>query len=55
MDDLVPLGKTIERIEAHAALSWWFTNDKESHEQELQSLSISHRWKIPLQTTIYLS
>lgn len=37
VDDVVPLGKTVEKTEAHAALSWLFSNDKEVCDQELQS------------------
>lgn len=36
-EDVVPLCKKMEITEAHAALSWWFNNDKNSHDQELQS------------------
>lgn len=37
VEDVVPLGKTVEKTEAHAALSWLFSNDKEVYDQELQS------------------
>lgn len=37
MDDVVPLGKTVEKSEAHAALSWLFSNDMEFCDQKLQS------------------
>lgn len=51
VDDVVPLGKKVEKTEAHAALSWLFSNDKEVCDQ----LCILHRWIFPLQTLIYLS
>lgn len=37
VDDVVLLGKKVEKTEAHAALSWLFSNDKEVCDQELQS------------------
>ena len=33
VDDVVPLGRTVETTEVHAALSWLF-NEKESHDME---------------------
>lgn len=37
VDDVVPLGKTVEKTEAHAALSWLFSNGNEFCDQEQQS------------------